>query len=166
MTLVRLAQNFLAERGEGLRGAVLHRLVGVDDRLGKSDWFEAGSDFLVQSEGAIAGGVLFGCGLRFDAAAGQFLGANALEDPPGLMELVSSLDYFFDLVTAGEGAAIEENRTIGILLEEPGGGLEHEVHHEVVLPGGVFDVSRGKNRVAYFVLAEDYGVEMRCQGMG
>src|SRR5215470_2535668 len=77
------------------------------------------------------------------------------------MELVSSFDYFVDLVAPGEGATIEKNDASWVFVEEPGGGLEHELHHKVVLPGGVFDVIRGKNCAAYFVFAKYYGVEMR-----
>ncbi len=154
-TLALAAMHGNVKEGiESAVDAVVERLIGVDGGSGVGDGFEAGFDFEIEGEGTVAGGV-GRVGAEIETAAGGFVGTDALENPPRLAEFTGKFEDEVDLVVAGKWTAVEEDAARRIFLQEETGGVEHDLHYEVVLRGGEFDVGRGEEGGADFIFAED-----------
>src|ERR1700692_316894 len=117
--------------------ASLKRLLGGDRRLGIRDLFEPLFHLRVQREAAIASWMRWVN--RTKAPPGRFIGANTLDDLPGLIKLTGKSDHAVDLVSAGEGSPIEKKFARGSVLQQKTGSIEHKLPDEVILLGGVFD---------------------------
>ena len=139
---------------ERLLNALLERLVRRDCGFGISDRFEAGFHFEVERERSVVRGVR-GIGFEVETAASGFLGTGALDDRPGLSEFAGELENAVDLVAAGEGAAVEKDFASRSILQQEAGGFEHDLHHEVVLLDGVFDIFWREQGGADLVFAEE-----------
>src|SRR6202790_4009935 len=142
------------DRGQSLFDALLKRLVSVDRSFGVGDGFEAGFHFKVEREGSVARRVR-GIGFEVEMATSGFLGTGALDDRPGLSEFASELENAVDLVAAGKGAAVQKDFTSRSILQQEAGGFEHDLHHEVVLLDGIFDIFWREQGGAELIFAEE-----------
>src|SRR5260370_39407243 len=142
------------DRGQSLSDALRKRLVSVDRSFGVGDGFEAGLPFQVERDSWVVRGVR-GIGFEAETAASGFLGTGALDDRPGLSEFASELENAVDLVAAGKGAAVQKDFTSRSILQQEAGGFEHDLHHEVVLLDGIFDIVRREEGGADLIFAED-----------
>src|ERR1035437_7117828 len=125
--------------GQSLLDAPLKRLVGGDRRFGIRDRLEAGFHFEIERERPVVRGMR-GVGFEVETPAGGFIGTGAFDDRPGLNLFASELENALDLIAAREGASVEEDFAGGSLLQEETCGFEHDLHHEVVLLDGVFEI--------------------------
>jgi hypothetical protein len=96
-----------------------------------------------------------GIGFEVETAASGFLGTGALDDRPGLSEFASELQNAVDLVAAGKGAAVQKDFTSRSILQQEAGGFEHDLHHEVVLLDGIFDIFWREERGADLIFTEE-----------
>ena len=156
-------RNFTGD--ERLLDAMLQRLVSGDRRFGIRDRFEAGFHFEVERERPVVRGMR-GVGFEIETAAGGFIGTGALDDRPGLSEFAGELENPVDLIAAGEGAAVEEDFAGRSILQQEAGGVEHHLHHEVVLLDGVFDIFWREQRGADLVFAEERALRAAGQFAG
>ena len=151
--------------GESLLDALLKRLVGGDRRFGICNRFEAGFHFEIERERPVVRGMR-GVGFEVETPAGGFIGTGALDDRPGLSVFAGELENPVDLIAAGEGAAVEEDFAGGSILQQETGGVEHDLHHEVVLLDGVFDIVWREQRGADFIFAEERALSAAGQFAG
>src|ERR1700678_390873 len=143
----------LTQGAKRLQEAESETLVGVDDRLCVEDRFEAGFHLEIESEGSILRRMRR-VGLEIETTARGCIGADTLNDPPGLSKFACELENAVNLVAAGESTAVEENVASGSFFEQEAGGFEHDLHYKIVLLDGIFDILRCKKSGADLVFAE------------
>src|SRR5271157_87868 len=134
--------------------ALLNRLVSGDRRFAICDGLEPRLHFQVEREGSVVRGMQR-IGFEVETAASGFIGTGALDDRPGLSEFAGELENAVDLVAAGEGAAVEKDFASRSGLQQEACSLEHDLHYEVVLLDGVFDIFRREQGGADLVFAEE-----------
>ena len=83
-----------------------------------------------------------------------FLGANAFENLPGLMQCLGGGDYVFDLIAPRKWPPVEKNDTRSIARQKMSRSLQQHLHAEIVLPRRVLDFIGQKDRVADVVFVE------------
>ena len=88
--------------------ACFEGLICIDYELWLRNGLEFGPEFFVEVEGAVLGGVRGAGG--FEAMAGGFFRTDALDDAPGSGDAAGGGGRVLQLIGAGEGPAVEEDR--------------------------------------------------------
>jgi len=146
--------------GNGIREGVespgsrsLRGLNSVDCCLGESDRFEVGFDFEVGVEAAIRAGCSPEAAWGFDARTRDIVGADALENSPGLVEFLWRRQRLVRSGSGGRRVRPSRKTMRRVFPESHAAAFEHDLQDEVVLRGGVFDVRGwGEERLTDFVL--------------
>jgi hypothetical protein len=102
-------------------------------------------------------------GLQFDPRTRSLYRANTFQDRPWLFQFASHGNHLINLVTARKGSSVKKDGSPGVFLQNPGRRLEHDLHHEVVLRGGILNFRGRKDGMTNLVLAEDGPVDARRQ---
>src|ERR1700686_1931844 len=141
---------------QGLLYAVLKRLVGGDRRLGILDLFELLLHLQIQREVSIESRMRRI--IRIEPPPGRLIGTNALDDLPGLRQIAREAKNVVNLVLARESTSIKKDGARRSFLQQKARRLEHDFHHEIVLPDRVFDIFGRKERGPDLILAENGAV--------
>ena len=92
----RLARNERARAPD----APIQRLIGIDNQLWLRDRLERDFEALIKIERAVGGRVMAGGLVAFEALAGGFFRAGALNGAEGCAEFLRALDDSVDLIAA------------------------------------------------------------------
>src|ERR1700686_1554897 len=138
---------------QGLLYALLKRLVGGDRRLGILDLFELLLHLQIQREVSIESRMRRI--IRIEPPPGRLIGTNALDDLPGLRQIAREAKNAVNLVLARESTSIKKNHTRRSFLQQKARSVEHDFHHEIVLPHRVFDLFGRKERGPNLILVKN-----------
>src|SRR5678815_5943057 len=103
----------------GKRDALIQRPIGVDNQLRLRDRLKRGFEALIKIERAVCGRVMARGLVAFEALAGGFFRARALDGAEGRSDFLRALDDGFDLIAARKCAAVEEDDLSLIHISEP-----------------------------------------------
>ena len=130
------------------------------------DRFEAGLDFQVQIATAVARHMLARPRLLFNTRPGGLLRTHTFENHPGLVKLGCDFQNPVNLITTRKGAAIQNHDARRIPAKHPAHSFQHDLHHEIILRGGVFQSLVGKQCEADLILAENRSANVGRNGVG
>jgi len=90
-------------------------------------------------------------GYEFKATPRRFIRADALDNLRRLGEFACEFYDAIDLIAARERTPIENNDARQVSLKQVTRGIEHDLHHEIVLLDGVLDIFRREKRSTDFI---------------
>lgn len=121
------------QNGKCLSHARRKRLTGINDSLGLQYHFESRLHFEIKLEVTITRGMAAPVRIGFQSTPNGFLGADAFQNSPRLMQGIRHHENILDLIPARERTPIEEDYLRWIARQEISGSFEHQLQAEVVL---------------------------------
>src|SRR6266568_9128717 len=92
-----------------------------------------------------------------------FLAADALQDPPRLTGGLRISGRSLELIRARECPSIQKYSPRRLFSEEIACNFQHDCHAEIILLGGIFNISDREERGPNLVLIENSAAELRDQ---
>jgi hypothetical protein len=136
------------------------RLVSVHHHFWQTDLFEARSHLQIEIEIAIAGWMIFLC---CQPLFRRFLRTDAFQDSPGLMQFFCYLQNSREVFAPGKCSAVEKHHAFRVPAHSVGCSLKHHFHAEVVLFGGIFEVTGFEQGMPDLIFAQDSAGQLRSQ---
>jgi hypothetical protein len=136
----------------GEQSTFIERQVGVHNRCRLKDYFGVRSRFIVKSAGSVPGRML---GCHSQSAFCRVFPADAFQNSPRLMQRSRTAKNIVDLVTPQEGSTVDKYQTLRRASQKPARQVKNQLHAEVVLHRGVFDLLRKKQGMPDVVFGDN-----------